>query len=95
MYDNIMNDVFCIFKNKFSKTCNFVEKYVAFFVLAFVVVAGIYLRLKLLCSNQPFWFDECALASNIIAKNYIEFFRPLDFYQVSPPMFLVVEKFMY
>lgn len=95
MYDNIMNDVFCIFKNKFSKTCNFVEKYVAFFVLAFVVVAGIYLRLKLLCSNQPFGFDECALASNIIAKNYIEFFRPLDFYQVAPPMFLVVEKFMY
>ncbi len=95
MYDDIMNNFFLIFKNKFSRFCDFIERYGMIFVLTFVILAGIYLRLKLLFSNQSFGFDECALTSNIILKNYSELFKPLDFYQVAPPVFLVAEKFSY
>ncbi len=59
-----------------------------------LVVIGIILRVKLYFYNQSFFSDECTLSFNIITKNYLELFLPLDNVQSAPPLFLVISKFI-
>lgn len=90
-----MNNHLKNLENFFSKICNFIRNYGLFVLLFFIILAGIFLRIKLVLSNQSFGFDECALTSNILTKSYIELLKPLDFGQVAPPLFLFIEKFIY
>lgn len=73
---------------------NFVKKYWYNALLTFVVLLGIFLRLKGLLANPSMWHDESALAWNILNKSYQHLFEPLRFLQMTPPLFLVFSKFL-
>ena len=46
--------------------------------IAIIIAIGIILKLKAYFYNQSLFHDECALAVNILDKNYLELFKPLD-----------------
>lgn len=90
-----MNNFFEILKKFGAKASNLIQKYGLLLLLIFIILAGAFLRIRLVFSNQSFWFDECALITNLVTKNYVDFIKPLDFGQVAPPLFLVIEKLMF
>ena len=63
--------------------------------LLFIFVAGIVLRLYLYLKNQTLWYDEAALAENILSKSYFELFKGLDFLQAAPACFNIMVKAFY
>jgi uncharacterized membrane protein len=56
------------------------------------IAAGAGLRFVGYFAHRSFWFDEAALAVNIIERPLAGLFRPLEFHQGSPVGFLVAEK---
>lgn len=73
---------------KFTNVLN--KLYPIFLLLIFAI--GFYLRTKVYLTNLSFWHDECALAWNILNKNYLELFQPLRFLQAAPLFFLLFTK---
>lgn len=73
---------------------NIFKKYGYSFLVCSIILLGIFLRLKGLLDNPSLWHDECALAWNIKFKNYVEYFGQLRFFQITPPFFLVVTKYL-
>lgn len=59
----------------------------------FFLFFGIVVRSIQYLSNRSLWYDEAALALNIINRSYLELLGPLDNNQAAPPGFLFVEKF--
>lgn len=64
-------------------------------VFALIFCAGLFLRLKLYCTNLSLHCDEANLALNLITRSGFELFKPLERLQVAPPLFLVVSKMIY
>jgi hypothetical protein len=60
--------------------------------LAAILAAGIVLRLVAYGTGRSLWLDEASLASSIITRSYAGLLRPLDYDQVAPIGFLVVER---
>ncbi len=60
--------------------------------VAIVVAAGLALRLWQYVANASLWVDEAALARNIVDRSVPQLFAPLDYAQVAPWGFLLVEK---
>src|SRR5437660_4867339 len=60
--------------------------------VAAIVAAGIALRLWQYLANASLWVDEAALARNIVDRSVLGLFSPLDYGQVAPWGFLLVEK---
>ncbi len=50
------------------------------------------IMLKVYIQNHSLFLDELNLARNIIEQDYLEFFKPLNYQQFCPPLFLCVEK---
>ena len=65
-----------------------------YILLALIFILGIYLRTRVYLTNQSFWHDECALAWNIVNRDYLGLFQPLRFLQVAPSMFLIYTKIL-
>lgn len=63
-------------------------------LIGIMVVFGVLLRLKLLLANIPLFFDEIAVALNLITKQYPALFFHLDYFQAAPPFFLIATKFL-
>ena len=61
----------------------------------FICALGAYLRLNLLFYPHSIHVDEARVALNIIDRSYLGLFKPMDFEQVAPPLFLVICKFFY
>jgi len=59
-----------------------------------VLVVGAVLRCIVYLQNRSFIIDESNLARNIVEKDFIGFFQPLDYEQFSPPLFSVANKVM-
>lgn len=57
-----------------------------------LIFYGILLRLRQFFFLRSFWLDEAAIAINIIRKSFLELAKPLDYYQVAPYGFLIIEK---
>jgi len=57
-----------------------------------LLVIGILLRLWQYLSGPSLWIDEAALARNIIDRPVWALFGPLDYAQVAPPGFLLIQK---
>jgi hypothetical protein len=67
-------------------------------LIATAISLGVVLRLLGYFRNRSLWFDEAALAINIIGRPNIDhplwaLFRPLEFHQGAPIGFLLIEKF--
>lgn len=62
--------------------------------LPFIIFLGVAFRLYAYLQNSSFWFDESALAYNIVSQKYINLFGILDLQQVAPPLFLVMTKWV-
>lgn len=60
--------------------------------LVVVLFFGILLPSIQFAHNRSLWLDESWLALNIIGKSCMELFRPLDYHQVAPILFLQAEK---
>lgn len=59
-----------------------------------IVFIGIALRVFAYLKNPSFWFDESALAYNVLVLKYNKLFGALHLQQVAPPMFLVITKWL-
>jgi len=57
-----------------------------------LAAVGVVLRVSQYLVNSSLWLDEAALARNIIDRSVAQLFRPLDYAQVAPIGFLLVEK---
>ncbi|MGE4055283.1 MAG: ArnT family glycosyltransferase [Vicinamibacterales bacterium] len=57
-----------------------------------VILLGCALRLRGYLAGDSLGIDEAALARNVIDRSWIELLRPLDYAQVAPPGFLLLEK---
>ena len=55
------------------------------------VALGVMLRVARYLLNFPLWCDETMIAANFLDRGYADLFRPLDYRQVSPVLFLVIE----
>lgn len=62
-------------------------------LLLFVIITGVSVSIFQFLHNRSLWLDESYLALNIINAGFMELFQPLDFCQVAPILFLLVEKF--
>lgn len=58
------------------------------------ISVGVGLRFLGYFRNRSLWFDEAALAVNIVERPLAGLFRPLEFHQGAPVGFLVVEKIL-
>jgi hypothetical protein len=59
---------------------------------AALCAAGALARLAAYAQNRSLWYDEAALALNIVQRGFIALLRPLDFLQAAPPLFLWAER---
>ena len=58
-----------------------------------IILIGVILRVFFAFIDTGLWHDECALAINILDRDYLELLRPLRFMQIAPPVFLWMSKF--
>jgi hypothetical protein len=64
---------------------------VAFAVAGIAIVAGI-IRLRVFAARRSLWFDEAAVAMNIVQRSFRALLQPLDHEQTAAPLFLWGEK---
>jgi len=57
-----------------------------------IIALGTVLRLRQFFTDRSLWFDEAALALNVIHRSFAGLFKPLDYHQGAPVGFLVLEK---
>src|SRR6266540_1025202 len=57
-----------------------------------LILLGIALRLRQYLTGRSLWIDEAMLALNIVNRDFLGLFKPLDYDQGSPIGFLLVEK---
>ncbi len=57
-----------------------------------ILVLGIALRLSVFFQDRSLFLDEANLARNIVEKTHLDFFKPLDYQQYAPPIFMNIEK---
>src|SRR4051794_29555597 len=57
-----------------------------------LALGGVALRLDAFLRNYPLTLDEAALARNIIERPWTKLLGRLDYAQIAPPGFLLVQK---
>jgi len=71
---------------------DFLKKNLYNITIILILAFGIFLRLKTYFYCKSFWYDEAALALNILDKSFLELLKPLDYVQCAPYLFLVISK---
>ena len=59
-----------------------------------VICFGIILHLRQFLFNRSLWYDEAALAINIVNRSFSGLLKPLEPFQVAPTGFLMIERLM-
>lgn len=62
-------------------------------VIGLILLAGIVLRVLFFSFGRPFWNDESAMALNLLDRGFLALFAPLDYNQLTPPLYSVACKF--
>ena len=57
-----------------------------------LIAIGAAVRLRLFAAGRAYWFDEAALALNLVNRSLLDLLRPLDYRQTAPPLFLWLER---
>ena len=57
-----------------------------------IIFLGVALRLAQYLANRSLWLDESYIALNIVQRSFSQLFGPLDYHQVAPIGFLLIEK---
>jgi hypothetical protein len=57
-----------------------------------IMALGVALRAWQFIGRGTLWLDEAAIARNVVARGYRALLEPLDFAQIAPKGFLLVEK---
>ena len=68
--------------------------YLSQWFVAFIILIGTTARMRQYLFNRSLWADEAALALNIIKYGYLDLFKPLDYYQAAPSLFLIATNFL-
>ena len=71
------------------------KKYLIALLIAAIILIGVLFRTYVYLQNVSFWADESALILNLMSKTYLELFKPLDYNQQAPPLFLIFSKMVY
>ena len=66
-----------------------------YFTVFFILILVFGIRFYFYLTHSSIICDEANLALNLIDKNFLDFFKPLDRLQVAPPMFMVLSKIVY
>jgi hypothetical protein len=62
-------------------------------IIIFIIsLLGVLNSLFRFLQNRSLWFDESMISVNIINKNFFELFKPLEYNQIAPILFLQLEK---
>ena len=67
------------------------KRAVAFAVAGIAIVAGI-IRLRVFAARRSLWFDEAAVAMNLVQRSFRALLQPLDHEQTAAPLFLWGER---
>lgn len=62
-------------------------------VIGLILLAGTVVRVLFFSYGRPFWNDESAMALNLVDRSFLGLFAPLDYNQLTPPLYSVVCKF--
>jgi hypothetical protein len=57
-----------------------------------LVAVGVAVRLRLYAAGRAFWYDEAAVALNLVSRPLPALLAPLDYMQTAPPLFLWLER---
>jgi hypothetical protein len=60
--------------------------------VASVLFVGFLLRIRQYLTGRSLWIDEAMLALNIVNRDFVGLFKPLDYDQGTPLGFLLIEK---
>ena len=61
-------------------------------IAAALIALGALLRLWQFFGRGSLWLDEAAIARNVAARSYARLLAPLDYAQIAPKGFLLIEK---
>ena len=87
-FETIKEKMFSMIKNKHEIIINL--------AILLVLITGIILRIKVYLYGQGIIGDQVSLVYlNVMQRNYLDLFQPLDGGQVAPPLFLVMTKFFF
>lgn len=71
-----------------------VERLKSLSVIHWLLVLGVFFRVRQYFSGRSLWVDEASLAVNIVNRTFSELTLPLDFDQGAPLGFLFIEKLL-
>jgi len=67
------------------------RRFVTGLVIATCLI-GLFLRVYFYAVNRSLWFDEAALARNLVSRSFLDLLEPLESNQGAPIGFLVLQK---
>lgn len=63
-----------------------------FISIILILILAFVLRIKTYLLARPLWHDECSLAVNIMLRDILGFFQPLENDQKAPAIFMMLNK---
>lgn len=69
-----------------------ISKYLYFIAISLIFALAFILKIKTYLLARPLWHDECSLAINILTRDFLGLFQPLENEQKAPIIFMILNK---